>query len=129
MKLSKLSRIELLSVISIAAGITSGVIGVGAASASAASPAAASPSTIARSVVRADKLQAMAGTLNLTTAQTQADLKAHSLKQVVASAGLTKTTFRQKVQAQMQTELQAQGYNQTQITAALQHFQKHARQK
>ncbi|HEX4774076.1 MAG TPA: hypothetical protein VH234_00995 [Candidatus Saccharimonadales bacterium] len=125
MKLSQLSKIEILTAISIVVGLTSSVAGIGATIASADSPASTTQSStlIARSVVRSDKLQAMAGALNLTTAQVQTDLKTHNLKQVIANAGLTQATFRQKVQAQLTSELQGQGYSQTQIDNALQHYQ------
>jgi SOS response regulatory protein OraA/RecX len=127
-KLSKLSRIEILSVMSILVGLGSGAAGITAAAASAdtttSTPQASS--SVMRSVLHGDQLQAMAAALNLTTAQVQAHLKAHDVKQVVASAGLTSDAYHQKVQAQLTSELQAQGYSQTQIANALQHYQQYS---
>jgi hypothetical protein len=125
MKLTKLSKIELLSALSIAVGIISSGAGISTTVASADSTSAAAPtsSSIARSVLHADQLQAMGGALNMSTAQVQTHLKAHDLKQVVAASGLSADTYHQKVQAQMKSELQAQGYSQTQIDSALQRYQ------
>jgi hypothetical protein len=127
MKLSKLSKIELLSAMSIVVGLISSGAGISAtmASADSTSSNSQSSSAIGRSVVHADQLQAMAQALNMTPAQVQTHLKAHDVKQVVANAGLSADAYHQKVQAQLKNELQAQGYSQTQIDNAIQHYQQH----
>jgi SOS response regulatory protein OraA/RecX len=91
---------------------------------------APSSGSIAQSVVREDRLEAMANVLNMTTSQVQTHLKAHDLKQVLANEGLSLQSSGQKVSAQLQSELQAQGYSQAQINSALQHYQhqRHFRQ-
>jgi hypothetical protein len=125
MKLSKWSKIEILSVVSIIVSLASGVVSLGGvASADSATTSNTQPSSsIARSVVHDDQLKAMASVLNLTTAQIQIHLKTHDLQQVVADTGLTGSTYHQKVQTQLESELQAQGYSQTQIDSAAQHYQ------
>lgn len=121
-----------MEVIGILVGITSSVAGLSATAASADSMSANAPSSgsIAQSVVREDRLEAMANVLNMTTSQVQTHLKAHDLKQVLANEGLSLQSSGQKVSAQLQSELQAQGYSQAQINSALQHYQhqRHFRQ-
>ena len=124
----KVTKGEVLAGLSIVVGIASSIAGFGAAAASAASLSSntQSSSPVATSVVREDRLQAMAGVLNMTRSQVQTHLKAHDLKQVLASKGLDMQTSRQKVVAQLQSELQTQGYSQTQIDTVLQQYQQHA---
>jgi hypothetical protein len=128
MRLSKLSKIELLSAISIVVGIVSSAAGISATVASADTTSSTAPTSgsIARSVVHSDQLQAMAAALNMTTAQVQAHMKAHDIKQAVTAAGLSADAYHQKVAAQLTSELQAQGYSQAQIDSATQHYQQHA---
>jgi SOS response regulatory protein OraA/RecX len=125
----KITKSELIGAISIMVGITSSAVGLGATFATADSTSTSttpSSGSISRSVMRQDKQQAIAQVLNLTMSQVQADLKAHNLKQVVSDQGLSADTFHQKVEAQLQSELQAQGYSQTQIDSALQRYVQHA---
>lgn len=125
MKRIRVTKNEALAAVSIIVGITSTVAGLSATAASADTSSAAlqSSSSIAQSVIRADRLDTMAKVLNMTTAQVQAHLKAHDLKQVLASKGLSMQASRQSVLAQLKSELQAQGYSQTQIDSALQAYQ------
>jgi len=127
----KLTKNELLAGAGIVVGITSSVAGFGTMVASADSTSTNQPSSsaIASSVIREDTLEAEAKVLNMTTAEVQDHLKAHDLKQVLVSQGLDTQTSRQSVQAQLKSELQAQGYSQTQIDAVLQqHYQHHSKQ-
>jgi hypothetical protein len=121
------NKIRLMEALGIVIGITSSVAGLSATAASADSTASnsQSSSSIAQSVVRADKLEAIAKVLNMTTPQVQAYLQAHDLKQALADEGLSMQASRQAVLAQLQSELQTQGYSHAQISAALQAHQQH----
>jgi lysyl-tRNA synthetase class I len=124
----KLTKGEILATLSIVVGVISTGAGVSTAvvSADSISSATQTSSTVARSVVHQDQLEVMAKVLNMTTADVQTHLKAHDLKQVVANAGLSDATYHQNVQAQLRSELQAQGYSQEQVDNAMQHYQQHA---
>ena len=109
----------------IAAGASSLVaVAIGIASAAAA-PSSTNSKAIPRSVLKADRLQVVSQVLNTSTANVQAAEKNHTLKNLISQAGLTKQTFRQKVKADLISDLQSQGYSQQQINAALKHHHKH----
>lgn len=78
-------------------------------------------SGIPRSVFKQARLDAAATVLNTSTSAVQTAHQQKTLGQLVTQAGLTKKTFVQKVRAQLETDLQAKGYSQDQITIALQH--------
>lgn len=82
-------------------------------------------SGISRTVFRQDRLAAEAQVLNTTTAQVQAAQNDKTLTRLIADAGLTKQTFRQNVETQLTTELEDQGYTQSQVTLVLQHRMHH----
>jgi hypothetical protein len=78
-------------------------------------------SGIPRSVFKQERLDAASQVLNTTTANVQAAHKNKTFAQLVSQAGLTKKTYHQKLKTQLTTDLEAQGYSQSQITIALQH--------
>jgi hypothetical protein len=77
-------------------------------------------SGISRTTFRQERLDAVAQVLNTSMTNVQTAHKDKTMKQLISSAGLTKTTFREKVKAQLTTDLEGQGYSQDQITIALQ---------
>lgn len=78
-------------------------------------------SGIPRSVFRQDRLDAAAEVLNTTTSNIQTAHKDKTFASLINNAGLTRKTYRQKLKAQLTSELEAQGYTQDQITIAFQH--------
>lgn len=100
--------------------------GVGSALVSAASTTTTSSRPgIARYTIRQDRLNAEAEVLNTTPTQLQSQLKTQTLQQIIQAGGFTKASFQQKVVAQLHTDLQAQGYSQSQINKALAKHRKH----
>jgi SOS response regulatory protein OraA/RecX len=77
-------------------------------------------SGIPKTVFKQEKLDAVAGVLNTSTANVQAAHADKSFKQLISSAGLTKKTFTEKVKAKSTTDLESKGYSQSQITIAFQ---------
>ena len=78
-------------------------------------------SGIPRSVFKHDRLDAEAQVLNTTTANVLAAHKNKTFSSLLSSAGLTRKTFTQKVKTQLASDLESQGYSQSQVTIALQH--------
>ena len=115
----KLQRKYLITTAAFVAG--AGAIGsVGNALVSADTSTNSKPAnSIARYTVSYDRLAAEAEVLNTTPAQLENQLKTQTMAQIIKAAGFTKATFRQKVVAQLKTDLQNQGYSQTQINNAL----------
>jgi len=107
-------------------GATAAIAGIGTVLASADTSSANQPRAgIARYTIRQDRLSAEAEVLNTTPSQLENQLKTQTMAQVIKAAGLNKATFRQKVKTQLQTDLQNQGYSQSQINKALSKHLKH----
>jgi hypothetical protein len=106
---------------------SAGVIGasaIGVASAIGASTTSntnVGKSGIPRTVFKEERQDAADEVLNTTTANIQAAHKAKTFSTLLSSAGLTKTTYSNKLRAQLTSDLEAKGYTQDQITIALQH--------
>ncbi|MEO8105607.1 MAG: hypothetical protein ABI602_04720 [Candidatus Saccharibacteria bacterium] len=77
-------------------------------------------STIPRTVYRQDKLAAEAAVLNTTTVNIQSAHTNKDLKKLLANAGLSRQTFNEQLKIKLTTELEAQGYDQAQISIAQQ---------
>lgn len=120
-----------LVIASVVSGLTLAGAGVGLVNADTASVSSAAAnkvhSHIARYTVRTERTNAMAQVLNTTPPQLEITLKSKTLPQVIKSDGLTKSTFRQKLKAQLSSDLSALGYSQAQINAAINHSGKHGK--
>lgn len=101
--------------------LTLATVGIASAAANTKASGNVGSSSIPRSTFKQDMLSATAQVLNTTTTQVQAARKNHTFSQLLKNAGLTRQTFRQKLKAQLTSELKGQGYSQDQITIALQH--------
>jgi hypothetical protein len=125
---SKQGEIIIMKLSYIAAGLTSsGIIAVsamGVASAATNNSSVKNPnvgsSGIPRTVFKQDHLEAASQVLNTTTANIQTAHKDKTFAQLLKNAGLTRTTYRQKLKTQLTTDLENQGYTQDQVTIALQ---------
>ncbi len=78
-------------------------------------------SDIPRSVFKTERQAAAAKVLNVSVADLQAAHKNKTFADLLSKAGLTKQTFREKLKAELTSDLEAKGYSQDQITIALQH--------
>jgi len=77
---------------------------------------------IARYTLREERLNAVAQVLGTTPSHLEDELKTETMQQIIQSAGLTNSNFRAKVKAQVQSDLLAKGYSQSQVSNALSHF-------
>lgn len=109
----------LLAGLSSAAVIAAGSIGVASAAATNHHNVKVGTSGIPKTVFRQEKLDASAQVLNTTPTDVQAAHKDKTLKSLISKAGLTKQTYRQKLQAQLTTDLEELGYTQQQVHTAL----------
>jgi uncharacterized membrane protein YqiK len=103
------------------AAITLGAIGAVSADTPNNSSGNIGNSGILRTTFRQDRLNAVAQVLNTTTANIKTAHSNKDLEQLISNSGLTRKTFREKVKSNVTSELKAQGYTQSQITAAFQH--------
>lgn len=106
------------------AGVAIAGAGVGVAGATA-STTTVPRNRIARYTLREERLNAVAEVLGTNPSGLEDKLKTETMKQVVKDAGYTPETFHQKVKAQLQSDLLAQGYSQAQIDSALNRAGKH----
>ena len=67
------------------------------------------------------RTQAIAKVLNTSVSDLEDKLKTETMQQIIKDAGLTESSFRDKVKTQVQSDLLAKGYSQTQIDATLDH--------
>ena len=81
----------------------------------------ASTDRIAHYTIEDVRTQAIAKVLNTTPSALEDKLKTETMQQVIKDAGLTENSFHDKVKAQVQTDLLADGYSQTQIDNTLNH--------
>jgi hypothetical protein len=79
-------------------------------------------SDIPKNVFKEDRQEAASQVLNTTTTDIQTAHENHTMSQLISTAGLTKQTYHQKLKAQLTTDLETKGYNQSQVTIALQHL-------
>jgi hypothetical protein len=107
-----------------AAAITFGAIGAVSADTPNKNTGNIGSSGISRTEFKQDRLEAVAQVLNTSTANIQTAHSNKDLKQLIANAGLTKQTFREKVKSDMTSELESQGHSQSQITTAI-HYKHH----
>lgn len=103
-----------------AAFVSTGTVGIVSAATTHNNSGNIGKSSIPKTVFRRDKLEAEAAVLNTTTANIQSAHSNKDLKKLITSAGLTKQTFSAQLKVKLTSELEAQGYDQSQITIALQ---------
>ena len=72
---------------------------------------------IPASVLKTERIDAEAQVLHTTPSAIQAASSKKSLNQLVQEAGMTKATFKQKLRAQLATDLEAAGFNKEEIAA------------
>ena len=105
-----------------------GIVGIGTlgvASADTTSSGNIGNSGIPRSVFKEERLDAAAEVLNTSTANVQAAHKDKTFSKLISDAGLTRQTYREKLKAELTTDLESEGYTQDQITIALQRIHIH----
>jgi precorrin-4 methylase len=79
------------------------------------SSADAPTAIITRATWHSEKEDAVAKVLNTTPSAVQTALKDKSLKTLVSNAGFTRQTFREKVKAELEVELEGMGYSKSTI--------------
>ncbi len=79
-------------------------------------------STIPRSIMHSQQLKAEAEVLNTSTSNIQAAHKGKTFKKLLSAAGMTRQEFMKKVAQQIQSDLEAMGYSQSQIIITKQHY-------
>ncbi|HET9174546.1 MAG TPA: hypothetical protein VFN56_04700 [Candidatus Saccharimonadales bacterium] len=121
-----------LIVASIVSGVTLAGAGIGLVNADTSLTANTSSNTSASAkiphyTVESERLNAVAQVFNTTPTQLEDTLKTQTMQQVIQSAGLTSSSFQQKVKTQLQSDLEAQGYSQAQVDAVMSHVGMHGK--
>jgi carbamoylphosphate synthase small subunit len=109
------------------AAMSLGTIGVVSAASTHVTHPGVGASGISKSVLRQDRLDAIATVLKTSPANIKAARVNKNMKQLVSQAGVTKRVFRQKYTTQLTAELVKQGYTKSQISTALHHANVHHR--